>query len=146
MKMYYNSVGHNSTLILGLTPDANGLLPEPDVKRLKEWGDEIKRRFSNPVVTTSGEGDKLELKLQKKQEINHVIIQENIKNGERIRKYKLEAFVKGKWESIGDGECVGQKRIQQFEPVTTNKIRLVIEESTATPQVKSFSVFNVSQK
>ncbi len=146
MNMYINSVGHNSTLILGLTPDPNGLMPEPDVKRLKEWGDEIKRRFSDPVATTSGEGDKLELNLQKKQEVNHVIIQENIKNGERIRKYKIEAFVKGKWKTIGDGSCIGHKRIQRFEPIITNKIRLIIEESTATPQVKSFSVFNVSQK
>jgi alpha-L-fucosidase len=30
---------------LGLTPNANGLMPEADVKRLKEFGDEIKKRF-----------------------------------------------------------------------------------------------------
>ena len=112
-------------------------------KRLKEWGNEINRRFSNPIATTSGDGNKLELKLPNKQEVNHVIIQENIKNGERIRKYKIEAFVNGKWKSIGFGECVGHKRIQQLEPETTNKIRLVVEESIATPQIKNFSVFYV---
>jgi alpha-L-fucosidase len=86
----------------------------------------------------------LELKLAKKQEINHVIIQEDIKNGERIRKYRIEAFVNSKWEIIANGSCIGQKRIQQFEPVTINKIRLVVEESIATPQIKSFSVYNVN--
>ena len=143
MNMYYKSVGHNSTLIMGLTPDTNGLIPEPDVQRLKEWGDEIKRRFSNPIATTSGNGNKLILKLTKKRKINHVIIQEIIKNGERIRKYKIEAFVNSKWEIIGNGSCVGHKRVQQFENVTTNKIRLVIEESIASPQIKNFSIFYV---
>ena len=146
MKMYYNSVGHNSTLILGLTPNDKGLMPQPDVQRLKEWGDEIKRRFSNPIATTSGNGNKLELKLPEKQEINHVIIQENIKNGELIRKYKIGAFVNSKWEIIGNGNCIGHKRIQQFKPVTTNKIRLVVEESIANPQIKSFNVFYVNEE
>jgi len=143
MNMYYNSVGHNSTLILGLTPDANGLMPEQDIIRLKEWGDEIKRRFSNPLATTSGEGNKLELDLSKKQPINHVVIQEDIENGERIRKYKVQAFLKGKWITIGEGTCVGQKQIQQFESVITDKIKLLILESIATPQIKNLSVFIV---
>jgi alpha-L-fucosidase len=59
MNMYYKSVGHNTSLILGLTPDPDGLMPEPDVKRLKEFGDEIKRRFSNPLATVSGKGNQL---------------------------------------------------------------------------------------
>ena len=46
----YNSVGHNSTLILGLTPDDRGLVPDVDVKRLNEWGIEIKKRFENPLA------------------------------------------------------------------------------------------------
>ncbi len=146
MNMYINSVGHNSTLILGLTPDASGLMPQPDVQRLKEWGDEIKRRFSKPIATTSGNGNKLELKLPEKREINHVIIQENIKNGERIRKYKIEAFVNSKWKIIANGSCIGHKRIQQLEPVTTNKIRLVVVESNATPIIKSFNVFYVNEE
>jgi hypothetical protein len=59
---------------VGLTPDAEGLMPEPDVKRLKEWGDEIRRRFSIPIASTSGSGEKITLNLLEKQKINHVII------------------------------------------------------------------------
>jgi len=145
MKMYYGSVGHNSTLIMGLTPDPDGLMPTPDVQRLNEWGDEIRRRFLNPVAQISGEGKVLELKLSGKKEINHVVIQEDIKNGERIRKYKIQALVKGKWQTIGDGSCVGHKRIQTFDPVSTNKIRLVVDESIATPLFKNFAAYFVMQ-
>lgn len=145
MNMYYGSVGHNSTLIMGLTPDPDGLMPEPDVQRLKEWGNEIKRRFSNPIAQISGEGKELELKLSGKKKINHIIIQEDIKNGERIRNYKIQALVKGKWQTIGDGSCVGHKRIQTFDPVTTNKIRLVVGESIAIPLIKNFATYYVIQ-
>ena len=51
MKMYYQSVGHNSTLILGITPDNRGLIPNADVSRLKEWGDSIKKVFKTPVAS-----------------------------------------------------------------------------------------------
>lgn len=65
MNMYYNSVGHNSSLIIGLTPNSDGLLPQPDVQRLKELGDEIKRRFANPLASSSGAGNSFMLKLKK---------------------------------------------------------------------------------
>ena len=77
MKMYYGSVGHNSTLIIGLTPDPNGLMPAEDVQRLKEWGDEVNRRFATPIAQVSGEGKAIELNLRSKQAINHIVLQEN---------------------------------------------------------------------
>jgi len=40
--MYYKSVGTNSTLILGLTPDTSGLIPDSDRRRLIVFGTEIK--------------------------------------------------------------------------------------------------------
>ena len=139
--MYYKSVGRNSTLILGLTPDPQGLMPQGDVTRLKDFGDEIKRRFSDPVATTSGNGNKLVLKLEKKQHVNHVIIREDIKFGERIRLYNIEALVDGKWQPVCAGESIGNKRIQQFDTVHTNKLKLTISKSIAPPLLKSFSTF-----
>jgi alpha-L-fucosidase len=77
MDMYYKSVGHNSSLILGLTPNADGLIPEPDVQRLKEWGNEIKRRFSNPIISVSENGKKIIAKLPKRQLINQIVLAED---------------------------------------------------------------------
>lgn len=145
MNMYYKSVGRNATLIVGLTPDTTGLIPSGDVQRLKEWGDEINRRFSSPIASTSGQKKSLTLKLDKAQPVNHCIIQENIRNGERIRQYKVEARVNGKWQTICEGESVGHKRIEQFPTVEASALRLSISQSVAQPDIRNFSVFNVQE-
>lgn len=144
LDMYYKSVGRNSTLILGLTPDPQGLMPEPDVQRLKELGDEIRRRFSHPIASTSGKGNQLDLALTARQKIDHVIIQEDIQFGERIRNYSIEAKVKGKWREIARGQSIGHKRIHIIEEVEVSKIRLNIQEAIAEPIIKNLSVYHSS--
>ena len=120
-------------------------MPEGDVKRLKEWGDEIKRRFAKALATTSGKGKKIEMKLDAPTEINHLIIQEDIRQGERIRKYKVRALVNKKWQTIAEGTAVGHKRIQMVEPVTCSRLQLIVEESIAEPQISNFAIYNVTE-
>lgn len=141
--MYYKSVGHNSTLILGLTPGPDGLLPEVDVKRLKEFGDEITRRFSDPVASISESGKIIYIKLNKKSTINTLVIQEDISQGQRVREYTFEARLNGRWEVVATGTSIGNKRIQEFDPVEAREFRLIITSSTKEPRIKEFSLFNI---
>ncbi len=143
IEMYYNSVGHNTSLILGLTPNPKGLMPEPDVKRLKEWGDEIKRQFSNPVATTSGTGKAINLNLPEKQIVNQVVLMEEITKGERVRGFVLEGKTKNGWETIFNGSCIGHKFIHRFNEMKVDEVRLRISESKGEPLIKKFEVFNV---
>jgi len=53
MHIYDTSVGGNSLLLLNVPPDRNGLLANPDVKRLKEFGAAIRSAFSKPVSITA---------------------------------------------------------------------------------------------
>jgi alpha-L-fucosidase len=150
MNMYVNSVGRNSTLIMGLTPDPQGLLPEPDVKRLKEWGLEIERRFGNPLAVwnwntgNSGKSQKpvsnIIIDIPASTKVSAIILSEKISLGERIRKYEIEAKADGKWTVIGNGTCIGNKRIQEFEPIIGTKIRIKILESIGDPQLKTITI------
>lgn len=142
MKMYHGSVGRNSTLILGVTPDDRGLLPDVDVARLKEFGDEIQRRFGNPVATTQGEGKRLQLKLPATTKINAIVIAEDIRQGERVRSYKVEGKVNGKWKTLATGSCIGHKRIEEIDPVEVSALRLQIGESLDLPVIAGFSVYS----
>ncbi len=141
--MYYNSVGHNSTLILGITPDTTGLLPEADVRRMKEFGNELKRRFDKPLATTYGHGKLIKIQLPKPQTVNHVILTEDIAKGERVRKFKLEGNENGKWKTLFEGSCIGHKLIIPFEDGNLKQLRLRIDDAIDEPIISSFSVYNV---
>jgi len=146
VNMYYRSVGHNSTLILGLTPDPDGLLPEPDVKRLKEFGDEITERFCCPLGGAEGRGSTIILKPEREITINTIIIREDIKYGQRIREYRVEAKKNDKWETIAAGSSVGNRRIQKINTTNATEFRLQITESIKEPVVREFSLYNVKEE
>ena len=142
MNMYMGSVGRNSTLILGVTPDARGLLPDADVKRLREFGTEIKRRFGKPLASIEGEGNKLLLNFDKPVQINCISLCEDISKGERVREYLIEGKVDGKWVRLAAGNCIGHKRLEEVSPVTVSSLRLKVIQSVGKPQISDFSVYN----
>ena len=142
MNMYLGSVGHNSSLILGVTPDNRGLIPDADVKRMKEFGDEIHRRFGKPIAKVMGEGKKLSLRLEEPTQINAIVLCENIAQGERVRSYKVEGKVNGKWQLLTVGTCIGHKHIEEITPVQVTELKLVIDNYVAKPVISDFSVFS----
>lgn len=143
MDMYYKSVGRNATLIVGLTPDDKGLMPDADVQRMKEWGDEISKRFSKPLANTSGTGKKITLNFDQPSLVNHIIIQEDIRYGESIRNYQVEGFVSGKWKILAKGESVGNKRIERFKNVKVKQIRLIVISASREVNIKNLSAYFV---
>lgn len=144
MKIYYQSVGRNATLIMGLTPDNTGLMPKEDVQRLKEWGDEIKKRFDSPLAEIKGKGKIIELKLDKETAINQFVIQENIALGHRVRAFSIQVYQKGKWQTINKGTAIGNKYIFLSDKhILAKKLRLVVDESVAQPDIINFAVYHV---
>ena len=144
MDIYEKSVGRNATLIIGLTPNPDGLLPAGDVARLEEGGREINRRFGQPLAQTSGQGKRLRLSLKGKQTANYYILQEDLSQGQRIRSYRVEAKVAGKWQTVAQGTSVGHKRIEAFEPVEASDFRVVVEQCKGTPCIRNFSIYNTN--
>ncbi|MCK4872938.1 MAG: alpha-L-fucosidase [Phycisphaerales bacterium] len=141
VSMYEHSVGHNSTLILGITPDTRGLLPEADVNRLAEFGNAIRRRYAIPTASVSGTGTESTLKFDAPTTVDRLILQEEIQQGERVREYRIDAWVDSRWREVATGSCIGHKRIQKISPVTTDCLRLVITSATAEPRIRSFAAF-----
>jgi len=146
MDCYYKSVGRNCNLLLNVNPDPDGLVPPADMKRIKEFGDEIRRRFSRPLAQTAGEGETVELALDTPGAVNHVIIMEKIAEGERIRQYVVEGFTGGAWKELCKGSSVGHKRIEQFPDVQVSKVRLRATRSTGRPLIRQLSVHNVTPR
>ena len=107
-------MGRGCNLILNGNIDRDGLVPEADMKRFKEFGDEIRRRFGKSIAETSGRGKAVELALAKPTVIDHAIIMEQITEGERVRQYVLEGLVGDRWTELARGQSIGHKRIERF--------------------------------
>jgi alpha-L-fucosidase len=143
VERYYRSVGRGCNLILNGNIDRDGLVPQADLKRLREFGDEIRRRFGKSLAETSGRGQLVELTLPKSTVIDHAIVMEQIAEGQRVRQYVIEGFVDGKWRELCRGQSIGHKRIERFAPVAAAKIRLRITESVAEPLIHKLAVYHV---
>ncbi|MFN5422989.1 MAG: hypothetical protein ACK5AO_06970, partial [bacterium] len=122
--------------------DTSGLFPEKDAKIFEDFGAQLKERAERKIASTKGKGNTINLTLSSPTLINEIEIQENIKKGERIRKYKVDAFVDGKWLTVCEGSSVGHKRIQSISPVLTSELKITIIESILNPLIKCFSAYS----
>jgi len=113
------------------------------VARLKEFGDEIRRRFGKPIAAGHGEGNTLILDLQEPTPLNHAVLMEDIRQGERVRAYVLEGLSGGTWITLAEGTCIGHKHIEQFNDVAVTKVRLRITQAIAEPIIRSLSLFHI---
>ncbi|WP_339324869.1 alpha-L-fucosidase [Paenibacillus sp. FSL W8-0194] len=143
LDIYYRSVGHGATLLLNVSPDNRGLLPDADAARVIEFGDEIRRRFGQSIGQTHGEGTELLLHLDSAGSVNHVILMEDISQGERVREYVLEADIQGHWKELVRGSAIGHKKIDRFATVETGALRIRVLASVEKPVIRSFAAYNV---
>lgn len=141
--MYYCSVGRNCNLLLNATPNNHGLVPDYDIKRYKWFAEMIKQRFSNPLGTVKGEGDRVEIRFKDATQVNQVVIQETLTTGHRIRAYQVEGdLAEGGTKTLCSGTCVGHKRIQMFQPAAVKALRLRVTKASDKPLIRLFQAMN----
>lgn len=143
LDIYYQSVGHGGVLLLNSNPDRSGLIPDCDAKRTAELGNEIRRRFSNAVASTSGFGNQIELNFPEMTQIDHIVTMEDLVYGERVLNYMIEGFDGKSWNKISGGSSIGHKKIDCFESKKLKSIRLKTIDSLGAPFVRSFTAYNV---
>lgn len=138
--LYERSVGHGATLLLNHTPDTTGLIPAEDAARAAEFGRAIELRYGTAAADTSGAGPEITLSLSAPTVIDRAVIMEDIREGERIRRWAIEVDRDGQWIEVAQGTAVGHKRIARFQPVRTSQVRLRTVEAAGTPLIRRFAV------
>jgi alpha-L-fucosidase len=164
---YEESIGRGGQLMLGVAPDRRGLLPEADVKRLEEFGATIHKRYGENLLakehvhrgdTTEAalDGDQetfwsapagshhalLEVDFAKPITFDRTLVMEWLNDGQHIERFRIEAWIGGRWSPFIEGLAIGHKRIDRFAPVTASRIRLNILASSAAAHIREFQVFN----
>ncbi|MDO4558970.1 MAG: discoidin domain-containing protein, partial [Planctomycetia bacterium] len=70
-----------------------------------------------------------------------VSFEEEIAYGQRIGGWAVDVADGDRWREIAHGESVGHKRLWRGEEQTTNRVRLRITESSASPVLRSFALY-----
>lgn len=137
---YYYTVGRGANMLLNIAPDRRGLLPEADCKSLIEMGNKIKERFSEPIFSldvfkrvANSWIHQLEnpLKWDDSYLIDHLVICENLTDGESIKRFRINAigYHDMKPICIYEGYNVGNKAICQFPPIRCRGIIFEVLEN-----------------
>jgi alpha-L-fucosidase len=146
MEMYYRSVGHGAVLLLNLTPDRTGAMPDADAARAAEFGAEIRRRLGSSLAETRGSGRDFVLPLSDPTLVDHVVVMEDIAQGERVRRYAIDARVDGSWKQVAAGTAIGHKKIDRLPPTRIDSLRLHIIDSVGQPLIRSFAAYGPSPR
>ena len=106
--------------------------------------------FTDRVLETywqgNGENDAIEISFDKKQLFDRLLLRENITEGQRIEDFALECWMDNQWKVVAEGTTIGYKRILRFDPVETEKVRIVIRQSRDLPQVSEIGVYKASKE
>ncbi|MGB8317628.1 MAG: alpha-L-fucosidase, partial [Ignavibacteriaceae bacterium] len=169
--IYYNSVGLNDVLLLNVPPDKRGLITRYDIKSLKgmryvidetfkdnlaenakaassseKKGNEAKYILDNDLNTFWTTKDTLstasiEVDLNDEKTFDRTMLQENILAGQRIENFHLEYWNGSQWEKFAEATTIGYKRLLRFPAVTTNKVKIVIDQCRTNPTLSSFGLY-----
>ena len=74
-------------------------------------------------------------------EVNRIVIQEFVRLGQRVKEFKVEAFIDGKWEQVIDGTTIGYKIIRKFPVVKASAVRITISKSKASPVISNVELY-----
>jgi len=82
-----------------------------------------------------------EIDLAQTQTIKYIILQEDIRLGQRVKSLTVEAFKDNDWKQVASGTTIGHKRILKLEPIETDKVRISITDSKACPVISNVAVY-----
>ncbi len=164
---YENTVGRGGQWMLGVAPDDRGLLPDADVARLKELGAALKARYSDNLLrghvaadanteaaldvdeatfwsAPSGAASSvLEVRMPHPITFDSAMTMEWLNDGQAIQRYRIEVWEGGAWKTVDSGYAIGHKKIDQFAPVTAERVRLHILSSVGTARIREFQLFRL---
>ncbi len=169
--IYFRSVGGNSTLLLNIPPDTDGLLGKADVRRLKQLGETIRKAFetclSEDAVFTADKCDgenlienvktdsydtcfktndgentvTITITLPEKRKIRMAVIKENILLSQRVESFTIDCAKKKGFIRLCEGTTVGYKKIARFRPTVTDTVRITITDSRVAPAISHIALY-----
>lgn len=154
MNIYYKSVGRNANLLLNFPVNKEGVIPTEDAARIKEFKQYLDNNLTTGFLKDqdtswigADNGQSKEYALTSSKQINVLIIQEDISKGQRVEKFSIEYNNNGNWQAVTLSDIskatgtIGYKRIIKFSNITTDKIRITINQTRLPANISSVNVY-----
>ena len=86
------------------------------------------------------------IELKEEQLFDRILIQEPVRLGQRISKFRIEILLNNNWEPIFEGTTIGYKRIIRIPTVRASKIKLTVTDANNTVAISNFGIFKASEE
>ena len=171
VRVYEGSVGGNATMLLNVPPTREGLFHENDVRRLRELGQYLRESYGHdllpeavslmasasapehPVEAVLAEDEAfylaasedeetvIEARWERPVEIGRVVLREQLRLGQRVERFTVEARRDGVWQSVAERQVIGHKRIVRTDGLTADSLRIRITDHRAAPAISFLGVY-----
>ncbi|MBO0600615.1 alpha-L-fucosidase [Sporosarcina sp. E16_3] len=151
MGIYNYSVGRGANLLLNIGPNREGLIPKKDEQRLLEFGKEISRHFDNPIAKIEDcefRDGKWIYEAREPHLIDQIVVQEDLKNGESVQKFRI-TIITAKTQrhiTVYEGINIGNKAIIKIPMVRIKSVILEVLKSNGEPIIKELSFHCVGEQ
>jgi alpha-L-fucosidase len=164
---YDRTVGRGAQLMIGLAPDNRGLIPDADVKRLKEFGEALRSIYASENNLAAGasnasaysealdsdpdtvwsppEGSHaatIDLLFSHPVRFDRSLTMEWLVDGQKVQKYAIQVMEGAKWKTVYSGSTIGHKKIDIFPRMSAQHVRLNIVSASGTPRIREFQLFD----
>ena len=173
LDIYFGSVGRNAVLLLNVPPDRRGRISDSDARSLLGLRRILDETFQTNLAAGAAvkassaarghqaaavlDGDKksywqaapgaesaaIAFDLGEERAFDVAMLQENIRVGQRIEGFSLEAWKGAGWVPLAQGTTIGYKRLLRFPVASARKVRLVISKSRTEPTLAAFGLFRL---
>ena len=83
----------------------------------------------------------LTIDLGSKKTVKYISLQEYIKLGQRVKGFTVFVWKNNSWTEAIKGTTIGYKRILKIEPVETEKVKIEITASKASPLISNVAIY-----
>ena len=140
-KIYLNSVGNNSFLLLNVPPNDRGVISKKETKVLKKLGEMIGEITANPIIEKRfGELKEtdgyIEFRFAAPTKLKYCVLKEDIRKGQRVEKFELFILKpNGKYKRVYKGSVIGMQKIIEIDDNAQGAL-LIIRQSRGKPNLE----------
>ncbi|MEU6252468.1 alpha-L-fucosidase [Streptomyces sp. NPDC047043] len=143
--IYFGSVGRNSVLLLNVPPDTDGLLADRDVARLREFRQRVERELPADLTRGARVTDSSGVRtvdLGAAREVDRIRLAEDIRQGQQVENFVVEAVVDGAWAQVATAGTIGASRILLLDaPVRARRWRVRVTAARAAVHLAEFGLY-----